>query len=120
MINNKVGIFMKDKKKITILIIFTIIFTLMGGTFAYFNWMTNTAQRTNVAFTVKSNFSCAADIGGNVSSNDARLIPTDDCTSADYAIQRTVTVKSTLTNGSSPVSMDLWLEVESITSGISK
>jgi len=113
---------MRNKRIVTILMIFTIIFTLMGGTLAYFNWQTNTAQQTSVAFTVKSEFSCAADIGGNVSSNDARLIPTDDCTSEDYAIQRTVTVRPTISANAPAdltVSMNLWLEVESITGGIS-
>ena len=94
----------------------------MGGTLAYWSWSSTTAQQTNVAFTVKSNFSCAADIGGNVSSNEANLIPTSDCTSEDYAIQRTVTVRPTISTNAPAdltISMDLWLEVESITSGVS-
>ena len=75
---------MKDNRKsIQILVILTIIFTIMGGSLAYWNWTTTEEQKTNVVFTVGSNFSCAADGGGDISSDDIGLVPTT-CTDSEY------------------------------------
>ena len=108
---------MKDKKIITIVTLFTIIFTLIGGTLAYLNWSTNEAQKTNVTFTVTRDFSCAADGGGNISSTDNMLAPAD-CLNTNYAIQRTVTVTPTINRAGLTVYMDLWLNIEDIGTGL--
>ena len=110
---------MKDKKIITILTIFTIIFTFFGSTLAYWNWTTNEAEKTNVTFTVKRNYSCAADGGGNISSTDNLLAPAD-CLNTTYAIKRTVTVTPTINSSGLSISMDLWLNIEDIGEGLSE
>ena len=102
---------MDSKKFLTGIIIATVIITIMGGTLAYWNWQTSNAQKTNVTFTVGSNFSCGADGGGNIM-GDKKLAPAE-CTDTDYAVQRTIT---TYINNSSadPVYMDMWLNINSI------
>ena len=89
---------MDSKKFLTGIIIATVIITIMGGTLAYWNWQTSNAQKTNVTFTVGSNFSCGADGGGNIM-GDKKLAPAE-CTDTDYAVQRTIT---TYINNSSGV-----------------
>lgn len=59
---------MKNRNILTILLVLTIIFTIMGGSLAYYNWQTSEAEKTNVTFTVEKQFSCSADGGGNISS----------------------------------------------------
>ena len=107
---------MDNNKKITILMILSVVIALLGGTLAYWNWQSTNEQKTNVTFTVNSTFSCSADGGGNIT-NSTYFAPTD-CTNSTYAIQRTVTTNIT-NNGSNPVYMDLWLNVVSIGSGLS-
>ena len=107
---------MKDNKYlIPVLLIATVIVTIMGGTLAYWNWQTTNAQKTNVTFTISANFSCGADGGGNITSNT--LAPTD-CTNSTYAIKRTITTSIT-NSGADPVYMDLWLNINSIGTGLS-
>ena len=106
------GVFMKEKKIIITLFILGIIFSLMGGTLAFINWQTTEAQQTAVTFTVTPNFSCSADAGGHITSNDRMLAPTD-CMDPDYAIQRTITTSST-TTGDKVISMDLWLNINHV------
>ena len=107
---------MDNKKFLTGVIIATVIITIMGGTLAYWNWQTSNAQKTNVTFTVGSNFSCGADGGGDIT-NTNYFVPTD-CTNSTYAIKRTITTSIT-NNSSDSVYMDLWLNVNSIGSGLS-
>ena len=59
---------MKNRNILTILLALTIIFTIMGGSLAYYNWQTSESQKTVVTFTVEKQFSCSADGGGNISS----------------------------------------------------
>ena len=107
----------KNKKKtIIMIIIFSVIFAITGGTFAYFNWQTSEEQKTNVTFRVTQNFSCAADGGGNITSNDVSLAPAT-CTNSTHAIKRTVTVKPTTNN--TDITMQLWLNVNALDSGLS-
>lgn len=40
----------------------------MGGSLAYYNWQTSEAEKTFVTFTIKKEFSCSTDDGGNISS----------------------------------------------------
>ena len=108
---------MKDNKYlIPVLLIATVIVTIIGGTLAYWNWQTTNAQKTNVTFTIGANFSCGADGGGNITGTS--LAPTD-CTNSTYAIQRTVTTSIT-NNSGEPVYMDMWLNINSIGTGLSQ
>ena len=56
----------KNKKIIIIVSITILILSIVGGTLAYWSWVTNTNQRTNVTFTLASGYSCSADGGGNI------------------------------------------------------
>ncbi|MBR7041890.1 MAG: hypothetical protein IKI04_00140, partial [Bacilli bacterium] len=104
---------MKEKKALVIFIALGVIFTILGATFAYWNWQSTAAQKTNVTFTVGANFSCSADGGGNIT-NTNYFVPTD-CTNSTYAIKRTITTSIT----GSPVYMDMWLTINAIGSGLS-
>ena len=103
---------MKEKRIIIALFVLGIIFSLMGGTLAFINWQTTEAQQTAVTFTVTPNFSCSADAGGHITSNNRMLAPTD-CMDPEYAIQRTITTSSTTSNDK-VISMDLWLNVNHV------
>ena len=100
-----------------VITIFAIIFTFFGGSLAYWQWTTNETERTSIALTVKEDFRCDADGGGDISNNEKYLVPTD-CTNTDYAIQRTVTVKPTLFTNQLGVNLDLWLNVNNIGDGL--
>ena len=107
---------MKDRKVLTIIIVLAIVFTILGGTLAYWSWTSNNTQKTNVTFTVGSTFSCSATGGGNIT-NTNYFVPTD-CTNSTYAIQRTITTSIT-NSGSGSVYLDMWLNINSIGSGLS-
>ena len=108
---------MENKKIVIILMIYTIIFTLVGGTFAYLNWESDNYRKTNITFTINPDFTCGADGGGNITSNDVNLIPAD-CTDSEYAIKRVVTTNVT-TTGDKVVSLDLWLDINNISTNLS-
>ena len=110
----------KNKRIITVLMILTIVFTIMGGTFAYWSWRTTEAQKTNITFSITSDFSCAADGGGNITSSDVNLVPTvvNDKTTANY-IKREVKVTPTINTTGKTVYMDLWLDIKKLDSGLS-
>ena len=108
---------MKDNKYIIpSLIAVAIIMIVIGSTFAYWNWQSTNAQKTNVTFTVGANFSCSADGGGTIT-NTSYFVPTD-CTNSTYAIQRTVKV-STTQGANTGVYLNMNLKVNSIGSGLS-
>jgi len=109
---------MSNKKVISILITFGIILAVVGGTLAYWTWSTAEEQQTNVVFTVNKDFSCAADGGGNITNTDVTLAPTT-CTDTTRAIKREVTVTPTLNRDDLTIYMDLWLDVNSIGTGLS-
>ena len=104
---------MDNKKVITLFVILSIIFTILGGTLAYWSWQSASNQSTSVTFTVGASFSCSADGGGNLTDN-VRFAPAD-CTNTNYALQRTITTSIT----GSPVYMDMWLNVDDIDTGLS-
>ena len=111
---------MKDNRKIIqVLTILTIIFTVMGGSLAYWQWTTNTSQSTKVVFKTGADFSCSADGGGNITSNDVKLAPTT-CTDSGYAgttprvIKREVTSYIKIDKDNINVKLNLWLKVTSI------
>ncbi len=108
----------RGNKAILILSILTVIFTIMGGTLAYWNWQSSSEQKTNVTFTVASGFSCSADGGGSITSNDKVLAPAA-CTNTTYAIKRTITVKPTITQPNKTIYLDMWLKVKNIGEGLS-
>ena len=109
---------MRDKNKliITIVAITLAAIVIVGATYAYWSWTTATNEQTNVTFTVSSGFSCGADGGGSITSQQKILAPTS-CTNPNYAFQRTITTN--VTNGrSGSVYMDLYLKVNQIGTGL--
>ena len=107
---------MNNKRLIIILSIFTIVFTLMGGTLAYFNWQSADNKKTNVTFTVNTNYSCSADSGGHITSSDVSLVPAK-CNDPVYAIKKTIRT-SVSTNDDKVVSLSLWLNINDIDSNL--
>ena len=76
----------KSNRIIVILVILSVIFTIIGFTFAFYAWQTTEAQKTNITFTLTSDFSCSADGGGDITSGSINLVPTvvNDTTMANY------------------------------------
>ncbi len=107
----------KNYKLLIFFIVAGILLAVIGSTFAYWRWSTNSAQNTAVTFTVSSDFSCSADGGGNITSSDKILAPAT-CTDTTYAIRRTVVVDVTK-NGGQDVYLDLKLKVNSIAAELS-
>ena len=105
------------KKVLKILIISSLIFTIIGSTFAYLTWQATTSERTEVTFTVTNDFSCAADGGGDITSSDVTLFPCE-CTNSTYAIKREIKVTPTI-NTPISVYMDLWLDINELGTGLS-
>ena len=99
-------------KTIIILSILTIIFTIMGGTLAYFNWQSSSEQNTAVTFTVGANFSCSADGGGSINNNTGTLAPAH-CNNENYAFKRIVKVNVSK-SGANNIYLDMYLNVDSI------
>lgn len=109
---------MSNKKLYLLLGIFAVIFTFFGGTLSYWQWNTLEEQQTTVTFSTTADFSCAVDGGGDITSNDVDLAPAD-CTNEKYAIKRTIKVMPTLNTDKTNLTMDLWLDIGSIGSGLS-
>ena len=107
---------MNKKRIITIIIITMIIGIIIGGTFAYWTWQSASSEDTNITLTVGSNFSCSANGGGNIT-NTRYFAPTT-CLNQTYALKRKITTNITNTSGA-PVYMDLWLNINSIDTGLS-
>ena len=110
----------KNKRIITVLMILTIVFTIMGGTLAYWSWRTTDAQKTNITFTITSDFSCSADGGGDITSGSINLVPTvvSSTTTGNY-IKREVKVTPTINTTGKTVYMDLWLDIKTLGTGLS-
>ena len=110
----------KNKRIITVLMILTIVFTIIGGTLAYWSWRTTDAQKTNITFTITSDFSCSADGGGDITSGSINLVPTvvSSTTTGNY-IKREVKVTPTINTTGKTVYMDLWLDIKTLGSGLS-
>ena len=104
------------RKWYLVIAVFAIISMFFGGSLAYWQWTTNTSERTSIALTVTEEFRCDADGGGDISSEEKYLVPTD-CTNSEYAIQRTITVSPTIFKDTS-ITMDLWLDINSIDTGL--
>ena len=110
----------KKKKVMGVLITLTIIFTIIGSTFAYLSWSSSEEQKTNVTFTKGEGFSCSVNGGGNITTGEVILMPTvvNDSTTS-YYIKRTITVNPTITDSLLPIYMDLWLDINSLGTGLS-
>ena len=106
----------KQRKIAITLFVLTILFTIIGSTLAYWNWASAENEKTNVVLTVTSGFSCGADGGGSITSQQKILAPTS-CTNETYAFQREVTTNVT-NNRNGSVYMDLWLDVNTIGTGL--
>ncbi len=106
-----------QKLFITFIVIGTVICLLVGSTFAYWSWSSNSAQATTVAFTVERGYSCSADGGGNLTSSDIELAPAK-CTDPDYAIKRMIKVNTTQDAGKT-IYLDMKLKVDSISTNLS-
>ena len=108
----------KQDKTIIFVIISVVTILVIGSTYAYFAWVSNSAQNTTVTFTTGAGFSCSANGGGNITNNDIALAPTT-CTDTTRAIKRTVTVSPTITQNDGAIYLDMWLKVNSIGTGLS-
>ena len=110
----------RNKKIILILIVLTVIFTMMGGSLAYLSCVSSEGQKTNITFATGVDFSCSADGGGNITENDAILVPIEvnNMTTSNY-IKREIKVTPTITGKNMNNSMDLWLDINKLDSGLS-
>ena len=107
----------RNKKMLLFLIGGVIALVLLGGTFAYWSWRLDVSQRTTITLTYDKGFSCTADGGGDITSQDKQLIPAS-CTNTNYAIQRTVTVTPQLTSVDA-IALNLKLKIDSISQVLS-
>ncbi|MBQ2873442.1 MAG: hypothetical protein IJE89_05535 [Bacilli bacterium] len=109
----------KNKKSLILLIVFSIMFLILGGTLSVWLWVTDENQQTNFAFTVEKNFSCAADGGEPINTDDISLVPAT-CKDADRVIKREIKVMPKITKNGLSIGMDLWLYVNEIDERLSK
>ena len=110
----------KNKRIIIIVSITILILSIVGGTLAYWSWRTTDAQKTNITFTITSDFSCSADGGGDITSGSINLVPTvvSSTTTGNY-IKREIKVTPTINTTGKTVYMDLWLDIKALGSGLS-
>ena len=52
-------------------ILFIVMLLVSSGSFAYWSWQSDSGSQTAITFTLEKNFECAADGGGNITSQDA-------------------------------------------------
>ena len=109
----------KNKRIVLLLTLFTIIFTMLGGSFAYFRWSSSQEDNTEVTFTITENFSCSGATGGVISSSEIMLAPAE-CTNTDRTIRREVSLFTTSKFETTDIFYDLWLDVVDIGEGLSK
>jgi len=110
----------KNKRIIIIVSITILILSIVGGTLAYWSWRTTDAQKTNITFTITSDFSCSADGGGDITSGSINLVPTvvSSTTTGNY-IKREIKVTPTINTTGKTVYMDLWLDIKTLGTGLS-
>ena len=109
---------MNKKTMFTFLIVFGLIIIFTGGTYAYLSWSSSEEQKTQVTFTKEAGYSCSANGGGNITEGDVVLAPTD-CTTGKHVIKREITVNPSITDINMPIYMNLWLNVNSMGTGLS-
>lgn len=110
---------MNKKTMFTILIVLGLIIIFTGGTYAYLSWTSSNDSNTNVTFTKGEGFSCSADGGGNITTGEVSLMPTDCTKNSSHVIKREITVNTTITDINMPIYMDLWLNVNSMGTALS-
>lgn len=110
---------MNKKTMFTILIVLGLIIIFTGGTYAYLSWASNSDDNTNVTFTKGEGFSCSADGGGNITTGEVSLMPTDCTKNSSHVIKREITVNPSITDINMPIYMNLWLNVNSMGTGLS-
>lgn len=110
---------MNKKTMFTILIVLGLIIIFTGGTYAYLSWTSSNDSNTNVTFTKGEGFSCSADGGGNITTGEVSLMPTDCTKNSSHVIKREITVNTTITDINMPIYMNLWLNVNSMGTGLS-
>ena len=110
----------KNKRIIIIVSITILLLSIVGGTLAYWSWRTTDAQKTNITFTITSDFSCSADGGGDITSGSINLVPTvvSSTTTGNY-IKREIKVTPTINTTGKIVYMDLWLDIKTLGTGLS-
>ena len=110
----------KNKRIIIIVSITILILSIVGGTLAYWSWRTTDAQKTNITFTITSDFSCSADGGGDITSGSINLVPTvvSSTTTGNY-IKREIKVTPTINTTGKTIYMDLWLDIKTLGTGLS-
>ena len=110
----------KNNNKLTlIIVIFLIIIAFSGSTFAYLSWQTSESLKTNVVFDLEQDFWCAADGGGDITSNEVEIAPAS-CTNNEHAIMRRVTITPTILREGLSINMNLWLNIDSIDEAFSR
>jgi len=85
---------MKEKNKLIIAIIsvMMIIVVVIGATYAYWQWTTNTTQQTAVEFTVPTkDAQLSASLNGGATTTVSNLAPAA-CTNATYAMKKAMTL----------------------------
>ena len=107
---------MNSKRVITIIVVLAIVFTILGGSLAYWSWASTNAQKTNVTFTVGATFSCSANGGGNITASNY-FAPTD-CDNATYAVKREITVNTTSTTTNEIINLSMDLNISNISSAL--
>ena len=89
------------------------LFTLVGGTLAYFGWVVSEEEQTNIVLTVASNYTCSADGGEPMNGENVALVPTS-CTDTTRAIKREIRVSSSINKAGTISNMALWLDINKI------
>ncbi len=80
----------KNKLFLAVAIVTMIVAAVIGGTYAYWLWATNDAQRTAVAFTVQAGMSATLD--GGATATVSNLAPVSSCTNSTYAMKKKLTL----------------------------
>lgn len=110
----------KNKIIISVIAVLLIAAIVAGGTYAYWSWTTNTAQRTYVNFIIPNPVSdgkMSASIAGNGTTTVTSLAPTS-CTNSTYAMKKPVAITYKNT-GNIPAKLTVNLKVKSVTAGVS-
>ena len=106
------------KQKIFISIVSTLLVTLLvvGSSYAFWFWISN--ENINVSFNIASGFSCSVDGGGDISTGDIELQPTN-CKDSTHAIVREININ--VSNSTyDEIVYELWLNINAITESLSR
>lgn len=107
-------------KNLIVILLVAMLITLVGGsTLALLSWINDEDDKTNVVFTVNSEYSCSANVDNSITSEGIRLIPTrvNSDTTSNY-IKKKIDLKPLISTAGKIIYMDLWLEVKSLGEGL--